>query len=223
MLRIVPPPPPGETGEDQTEDLSEDERLVAALKARLPGSIDALLARHGTHLRRVLTRVLGAHDSEAADVLQDVTVSAWQSIGRLVDARALKAWLTQIAVFTARGVIRRRYRNRWLSFFESVPDAAQPWASPELHEAARAVYRIFDKMPADERIPFALRMLEGLELEATAEACGTSLATVRRRLVKAERRFHKLARQSDALAPWMNGALPSAAPRNTPKSTQGAK
>ena len=199
MLRIVPPPPPGEA----QDDLSEDERLVAALRARVPGAMDALLARHGSHLRRVLTRVLGAHDSEAADVLQEVTVSAWQSIGRLVDARALKAWLTQIAVFTARGVIRRRYRNRWLGFFETVPEASQPWAGPELQEAARAVYRIFEKMPADERIPFALRMLEGLELEATAEACGTSLATVRRRLIKAERRFHKLARQCEALTPWL--------------------
>jgi hypothetical protein len=30
-----------------------------------------------------------------------------------------------------------------------------------------------------------------------------SLATVRRRLVRAERRFFKLARQYEALAPWL--------------------
>lgn len=177
--------------------------LVAALKAREPGAVDALMKRHGSHLRRVLTRVLGAHDTETGDVLQEVAVIAWQSIGRLDDARALKAWLTQIAVFTARGLIRRRYRNRWLTFFEDLPERALPWASPEMQEAARAVYRIFDRMPVDERIPFALRMLDGLELEATAAACGTSMATVRRRLVKAERRFFKLARQCEALAPWI--------------------
>jgi RNA polymerase sigma-70 factor (ECF subfamily) len=203
VLRIVPPPvtPLGDAGDRDGAD--DDVRLVAALKAREPGSVDALIKRHGAHLRRVLTRVLGAHDTETADVLQEVAVIAWQSIGRLTEARALKAWLTQIAVFTARGLIRRRHRNRWLSFFEEIPERAIPWASPEMQEAARAVYRIFDRMPTDERIPFALRMLDGLELEATAAACGTSLATVRRRLVKAERRFFKMARQCEALRPWL--------------------
>jgi RNA polymerase sigma-70 factor (ECF subfamily) len=203
VLRIVPPPGPrlDEAHQARAEDVS----LVAALKAREPGALDALMKRHGNHLRRVLTRVLGAHDTETPDVLQDVAVIAWQSIGRLEAAGALKAWLTQIAVFTARGLIRRRHRNRWLTFFEDVPERALPWASAETQEAARAVYRIFDRMPVDERIPFALRMLDGLELEATAAACGTSMATVRRRLAKAERRFFKMARQCEALAPWLEG------------------
>lgn len=200
MLRLVPASPPADGARDQADDV----RLVAALKAREAGAVEALLRRYGSHLRRVLTRVLGSDDTETPDVLQEVAVIAWQSIGRLSDPLALKAWLTQIAVFTARGLIRRRHRQRWLSFFEEVPDRSVPWASPEMQEAARAVYRIFDRMPVDERIPFALRMLEGLELEATAEACGMSLATVRRRLVRAERRFHKMARQCDALLPWLD-------------------
>ena len=200
MLRLVPASPPADGARDQADDV----RLVAALKAREAGAVEALLRRYGSHLRRVLTRVLGSDDTETPDVLQEVAVIAWQSIGRLSDPLALKAWLTQIAVFTARGLIRRRHRQRWLSFFEDVPDRSVPWASPEMQEAARAVYRIFDRMPVDERIPFALRMLEGLELEATAEACGMSLATVRRRLVRAERRFHKMARQCDALLPWLD-------------------
>lgn len=200
MLRLVPASPPADGARDQADDV----RLVAALKAREAGAVEALLRRYGSHLRRVLTRVLGSDDTETPDVLQEVAVIAWQSIGRLSDPLALKAWLTQIAVFTARGLIRRRHRQRWLSFFEEVPDRSVPWASPEMQEAARAVYRIFDRMPVDERIPFALRMLEGLELEATAEACGMSLATVRRRLVRAERRFQKMARQCDALLPWLD-------------------
>lgn len=200
VLRLVPAAAPSEGARDQADDV----RLVAALKAREPGAVDALMRRYGSHLRRVLTRVLGSDDTETPDVLQEVAVIAWQSIGRLSDPLALKAWLTQIAVFTARGLIRRRHRQRWLAFFEEVPERSVPWASPEMQEAARAVYRIFDRMPVDERIPFALRMLDGLELEATAAACGMSLATVRRRLVRAERRFHKMARQCDALLPWLD-------------------
>jgi RNA polymerase sigma-70 factor (ECF subfamily) len=132
---------------------------------------------------------------------------AWGQIDRLSDPGALKAWLTQIAVFTARKAIRRHRRRRWLTFFAEVPDQADrvSWAGPDLREAAHCVYRILEDMPVDERIPFALRVLEDLDLEATARACGMSLSTVRRRLLKAERRFLKAARRFEALAPWLEG------------------
>jgi RNA polymerase sigma-70 factor (ECF subfamily) len=204
ILRIVPAPAPVEA----STDAADDERLVAALKQREAHAFETLIRRHGAHLRRVLTRVLGTHDTEHADVMQEVAMSAWQGIGSLTDARALKAWLTQIAVFTARGVIRRRRRGRWLALLGEIPDRPLPWAGPDLQEAARAVYAIFDRMPVDERIPFALRMLDGLDLEATAQACGMSLATVRRRLVRAERRFQKLARGHEVLEPWLREGQP---------------
>src|SRR5262249_23152438 len=147
-------------------------------------------------------------DSESGDLFQEVITQAWERIDHLADPRALKAWLTQIAVFAARRAIRRR-RRRWLALFAEVPEpadgGASSWAGPELQEAARCVYRILDAMPVDERIPFSLRMLDDLDLEETARACGMSLSTVRRRLVKAERRFFKAARRYEALAPWLEG------------------
>jgi RNA polymerase sigma-70 factor (ECF subfamily) len=182
---------------------TDDVRLVTGLWARERSAVSALVERHGGHVRRVLIRVLGGNDSELADVIQDVFVNAWEAIDGLTEPRALKAWLTQIAIFTARKAIRRRHRRRWLTFLDTVPEPEVTWAGTDLHEAAACVYRILDRMPVDERIPFVLRSLEGLDLEATAAACGMSLATVRRRLVRAERRFFKMARQFEALAPWL--------------------
>lgn len=200
-LRIVRSPQSG--GVDPRANEPDDHRLVAGLRAGAPWATTALVARYGDHVRRVLFRVFGADDAELGDIFQEVITSAWEGIGKLSDASALKAWLTQIAVFTARGALRRRRRRRWLSFFDEAPEVETPWAEPEIREAARTVYRIFDRIPADERIPFALRMLEDMDLEATAAACGMSLSTVRRRLVRAERRFFKLARQYEVLAPWL--------------------
>lgn len=202
MLRIVPVP--AEQESDQ-QGLADDVELVAALRAGHDGAVPALVERYGGHVRRVLMRVLGGNDSELGDVLQDVMMHAWEGIGGLSEARALKSWLTQIAIFTARKVIRRRHRRRWLTFFENVPEPEVSWAGQDLQEAAGCVYRIFDRMPVDERLPFALRMLEGLDLDATAAACGMSVATVRRRLVRAERRFFKMAREFEALGPWLEG------------------
>src|SRR5207237_9940911 len=116
--------------------------------------------------------------------------------------------LTQIAVFTARKALRRRQRRRWLTFLDKVPEPVETGsaAGTDVQEAAGCVYRIFERMPVDERLPFALRMLDGMDLEGTAAACGMSVATVRRRLMRAERRFYKLARQFEALGPWLQEA-----------------
>jgi RNA polymerase sigma-70 factor (ECF subfamily) len=201
LLRIVPDPAPGNGG-----DPGDDVELVARLRAAAPRATAELIERYGRHVRRVLFRILGTEDSESGDLFQEVVTQAWQRIDQLADPRALKAWLTQIAVFTARRAIRRR-RRRWLPLFADLPEppggSPTSWAGPELQEAARCVYRILDGMPVDERIPFVLRALEDLDLEATARACGTSLSTVRRRLAKAERRFFKAARRYEALGPWL--------------------
>ena len=179
---------------------------MAPLRAGEGWAPAALVERYRDLVRRVLMRVLGGDDSEQADLVQEVFTSAWQGIGQLGDAGALRAWLTRIAVFAARGAIRRRRRRRWLAFFDSVPEPEPSWAGPEMQEAARCVYQIFDRLPVDERVPFSLRMLGGLDLEATADACGMSVATVRRRLARAERRFFKLARRYEALVPWLEEA-----------------
>jgi RNA polymerase sigma-70 factor (ECF subfamily) len=197
-LRIVRWPPDG--------DADGDERLVRGVRAGEAGAMAALIDRHGTHVRRVLLRVLGQGDSEHGDLVQEVFTRAWQGIGRLETAGALKAWLTRIAVFVARGAIRRRRRKKWLSFFHEVPEPEVTAASPDVQEAAACVYRILDRLPVDERIPFTLKMLDGMDLESTAAACGMSVATVRRRLARAERRFFRLARQCEALAPWLEEA-----------------
>lgn len=199
---------------EPTPDLGDDvhaadQRLVAGLRARDRWAAEELVARYRPLVSRVLTRVLGEVDGEHADLVQEVFTRAWFGARRLKEARSLPAWLTQIAVFTARGTIRARKRRRWLAFLDRVPepqpDPSAGWATPELKEAARCVYRILDAMPVEERLVFSLRTLGGLDLEAAAAACGMSLATTRRRFAKAEARFLKLARQADILAPWLEG------------------
>jgi RNA polymerase sigma-70 factor (ECF subfamily) len=186
-----------------TEDEIGGERLVAGLRARETWAAGALVHLYREHVRRVLLRLLGADDpDETGELVQDVFVRAWRGVGRLKEPRALKAWLTHITVFTARAAIRRRQRRRWLTLFAEVPEPEAAWAGPDVQDAAGAVYRIFARMPADERIPFALRHLEGASLEETAQACGMSFTTVRRRLARAERRFAKLAREYESLTPW---------------------
>jgi RNA polymerase sigma-70 factor, ECF subfamily len=183
-----------------------DEGIVHGLKNGDREAAAQLFDRYAEHLRRVLVRVLGP-DPEIPDLLQDVMVAALGSINRLDDARALRAWLTRIAVFTARVRIRRRTRWRFLRFVapEELPEqGVEPHDAPA-SETLRATYRVLEKLDSDERIAFALRFLHGMELTEVAHAASVSLATIKRRLSRAQLRFQELARSEPSLDDWLGG------------------
>src|SRR5205823_5905331 len=122
-------------------------------------------------------------------------------IDRLDRAESLRGWLGSIAVFTARTRLRSRSRWRFLSFLppEELPDVVDDRASLELEEALRATYRVLDRLPVEERIVFALRFIDEMELAEVAEASDMSLSTVKRRLAKATSRFAALAQREPSL------------------------
>ncbi len=197
-------PAAGSGGVVQLPIPDTDAGLVIALRAGRRDAAAALFMRYGAHVRRVLTRVLGP-DPDIPDLLQDVFVAALESVNRLSDPSALKAWLSRIAVFTARGRIRRRSRWRFMRLrpWEELVEVEATLASAEVTEALRTTYRIMNRMPPDERIPFALRFIDGMELLEVAEACDVSLATIKRRLSRGQKRFIELAKQQPALADWL--------------------
>lgn len=178
----------------------DDARLVDALRSGHPGAPAAFFDRYGAYVERLLVRVLGP-DQEIADLLHEVFAEALDHIHKLENKEALRGWLTRITVFAARGCIRRRSRRRWLRFMapEEVPDVQ---AVPTCHDArdllARA-FRILDTLPADERIAFSLRFIDDMTLPEAADACGTSLATFKRRLRRAQDAFHEAAAKDPAL------------------------
>jgi RNA polymerase sigma-70 factor (ECF subfamily) len=138
-------------------------------------------------------------------LLHEVFVQALRSIQSVQDGTRLKAWLTTIAVYTARGCIRKRQRFRWLGYRDpaQLPPIEGANADPEVLEALRTVYLVLESLPADLRIPFSLRYVDKMELTEVAEACDVSLATIKRRLSKAEQRFVRRARRETSLVPWV--------------------
>ena len=60
-------------------------------------------------------------------------------------------------------------------------------------EGVRHLYLALDRLDADSRLAFVLRHVEGHDLLEVANACGCSLATVKRRLARAEKRFQAIA------------------------------
>lgn len=179
----------------------DDAGLVDAVLRGDRAAAAELFDRHAPRVRRVLLRVLGS-DPELADLLQEVFVHGLRDLHKLKEPAAVGGWLNAIAVNLARRTIRKRGRWRWLR-----PTSPEELAEvPALgHDAGasqelRAVYAVLAHMDADERIAFALRFVEGMELKEVAESCCVSLATIKRRLSRAETNFRAQAKAHPALA-----------------------
>jgi len=176
--------------------------IAQGLKDGEPWAAHALFERYSASTLRLLRRVLG-HERhvDMDDVLHDVFVEALTSAHTLKDPLALGGWLRKLAVHTAYRTIRRRKARRWLVFWEpsELPEVSHDAVDYPAREACRAVYRVLERLSAEEHLAFALRHLEGQELTEVAQNLGVSLATAKRKLAKAEQRFEMFASREPGL------------------------
>jgi RNA polymerase sigma-70 factor (ECF subfamily) len=178
--------------------------LVNALRRGDEGAAAALFHEYATLVERTIGRILGV-DNDLPDATQDVFLRALRSVHRLRDPQALTDWLLQITVCTATDWVRKRKRKRWLLFFDPTDLEHPPSQQDDEQgrEAVRATYAVLDRMSVEERTVFALRHIDGMELLQLAQACDCSLATVKRRLNRANARFEALARHEPSLLQWL--------------------
>jgi RNA polymerase sigma-70 factor (ECF subfamily) len=210
-MRITPTPAPPEDAGPRSNvrtlpGMRDDTALVEGLSAGEPWARAALFDRYATPIERMLRKILGPDQStEIADVLHDVFVQALASLDRLRDPRAVLAWIQAIAAHTAYRTIRARRARRWLHFWApaTLPEVVAPEIDDSVLDAYRRTYALLDRLPADERIAFALRYIDGMELAQLAVVCDVSLATIKRRLARAEQRFAAGARGDTILRRWL--------------------
>ena len=181
-----------------------DEALVEQVRQGDAQAADWLCRRYAPHVTRILARILGS-DPDLVDAAQEVLLRCVHEIDKLRDPKALRAWVTALAVTQAKGLLRRRIRWRWL-FGERLETDPLDDRNPESAEAVRAVYAVLGKLNVEERTIFALRYLEGMELIEVAEATGVSLATLKRRLVATYKRFAIHASAHPSLDRWIQGS-----------------
>jgi RNA polymerase sigma-70 factor (ECF subfamily) len=211
----TPPPNAGERhSAESTADrvvrvlpsVRDANRLLEGLRAGEPWAKAALFEQYGPQVQRQLRKILGPQSSvELPDLIHDVFVSTLASIHQLRDAFALRSWLQSITVRTAFRVLRQQRTRRWLKLWAPIEatELTAESVDADVIDAYQRVYSVLDRMPDAERIVFALRYVDGMELAPIAVACEVSLATVKRRLSKAQQRFAAAARRDEVLRPWL--------------------
>ncbi|MBN2803051.1 MAG: sigma-70 family RNA polymerase sigma factor [Deltaproteobacteria bacterium] len=180
----------------------DDWELVEGVRNGNIGACTAFYDRYSIHVQKVLTRIMGP-DQEIMDLCNEVFFQSLKSIDKLKDPYCLKAWITQIAVFTGRRCIRKRKRTNWLKFvpFYELPEMDRLYGASEIPDkSVRDVRDVISKLSPDDQIVFTLRYMEQMEIAQIADACGYSLRTAKRRLASCEVRFKKIAKDYPLIA-----------------------
>src|SRR5689334_16499179 len=145
----------------------DEQELVKGLRAGDAWARAALFDRYAPDVERILRRILGYEiHTDIADLVHDTFVQALASFEQIRDAAALRGWMQSIAAHTAYRAIRSRKVRRWLRFWEpsEIPEVPISDVDPDVREAYQRTYRVLDRLPADERVAFVLRYVEGMDL-----------------------------------------------------------
>lgn len=163
-----------------------DEAIVAGIVEGKESAAAALWARYGKLVYRLAERSLGC-PHEAEDLTQDVFVCLLNKVGGLRDATSLRSFVVSVTIRTLKWQLRRKRRRQWwvnLTRTGGLPDLAVQGGDVE--QVLGRFYRLLDRLNPDDRVIFVLRRVDGMQLQEVADATGHSLATIKRRLVKAD-------------------------------------
>ncbi|MEO6600130.1 MAG: sigma-70 family RNA polymerase sigma factor [Polyangiaceae bacterium] len=190
-LRLIPGrAAPRSAREPECSPSSEDEQLVARARLRDLVAFEALYRRHSGFALNLAIRIQGtANDAE--DIVHDAFLKANERLSELREGSAFRAWLGSIVVRLVRTRLRRRRLLGSLGLASPEPielDAiASPSADPESRVLLAQIYSLLQTLPADDRIAWTLRYVDSHRLDVVAQLVNCSLATAKRRILRAQR------------------------------------
>jgi RNA polymerase sigma-70 factor, ECF subfamily len=171
-----------------------DESLVVLATRGDMRAAESLYRRHAAFALNLAARIAGStHDVE--DVVHDAFLRAFDRLGSLREPKAFRTWLGSIVVHGMRSRLRRTRLLRVLGLGGADPvdieHIASEDASPRVRAELAQLYALLKTLSADDRIAWTLRFVEGHDLRAAAELCGCSLATIKRRIRRAQRHIEE--------------------------------
>lgn len=179
-------------------EITDEVRLVEKLIAREPASVAQLFDRYADLLRGLIARMLGS-SADVDDLVQEAFLIVIAKVSELQKPEALRSFVVSVAMGLTRNELRKRALRRFVRWSDAPPPSVPHECDGRRNETVVAVYRVLDQLDATSRILFIMRRVEGWELRDLAEAEKCSLATLKRRLQKAEERFRAIAAREPAL------------------------
>lgn len=168
----------------------DDPQLVALAREQDTLAFETLYRRHAAFAINLAVRIQGSA-VDVEDIVHDAFLRAQHRLRELRDNSAFRGWLGSIVVHLVRTRLRRRRLLAAFGVTSSEPVELEAIAStdadPEVRAQLAQVYALLQTMAADDRIAWTLRYIERQRLEAVAQLTGCSLATAKRRILRAQR------------------------------------
>ncbi len=174
----------------------DETSLVAHARLGDPGAFTELAERYQRNIFR-LAQNITQNREDAEDVLQETFLKAYQHLPEFEGHSKFYTWIVRIAVNEALMKLRKRKWDKtvWLDEpvsvgEDSVAREIAVWEdNPEQRYSQEELRDILDKavngLAAPYRTVFALRDMEGLSTEETAQALELSVPAVKSRLLRA--------------------------------------
>lgn len=163
--------------------MSELEDLILRLQRQDESALEPFIARTQDRAWRLAYSLLqDRHQCE--DVLQDVYLTVYRSIGSLREPAAFHSWFFRIVTNRCKRVLRAR-QPASLDEVEETPAPSALEDVPEQLEVRAALRRL----PDADREVLALREAWSLSYDEIADFLRVPLSTVKSRLCKARRRL----------------------------------
>ena len=173
-----------------------DVALVERVRGGDVSAYDTLVRKYERQVFRIAQHITQNRE-DAEDVVQDAFLKAYEKLEQFQGNSKFYTWLVRIAVNESLMRLRKRRTGRMVSIDEdveteegSVPRDLADWApNPEQNytqaELAEILRKTIQGLPQGFRVVFALRDVEGLSTEETAETLGLSIPAVKSRLLRA--------------------------------------
>ncbi len=185
------------------DELENETALIRMAQTGCAESFRVLVNRYRRgiyHLSYLITK----DAADAEDVVQETFLKAYASIRNFRGESRVYTWLAHIARNEALTKLRRRRAFTWVSLDEPAPagettsaprDIKDSRLNPEdsyrSRERRAILARALEDLALPMRIVFALRYIEGLSCEETAQALGLSTEAVKARALRARRKLQR--------------------------------
>lgn len=177
---------PASTASAAALDEADDRALVEAFVGGRRDAFDVIVLRHQRQVYRVCYRFAG-NQEDAADLVQDVFIRAFRSLGRFKHESSLRTWLYRIAVNTclSRVAVPQPVRAPIDEVEMSDQRADGPLETVLASERAAAVRAAIGQLPPKQRATVVLRIYEGLSHQEISHVLGSTVGAAKANLCHA--------------------------------------
>ncbi len=190
---------------DESDDLPLVRRAVAGERE----AFDGLIHRHVRQATAVSVRLLG-NRADAAEVVQDAFLKAWQSIDTLQRPEAFVGWLMRIVSNLSLNKRRSRglrktttldhddapltdnFTARTIGGDAITSEGVDPERTAIGKELGASLERALDQLPERQRLAILLFAVQGLPQKDVAESLGCSVEAVKWHVFQGRKKLKEL-------------------------------